>query len=190
MLLHANFLKSCFAKALTYIDYIATGSAQQQTRWMDVYRTVRLTDEQEDLLAGFSREMNILVLSSTNCGDCVEQGPMLARIAQACPEINLRFIDRDTIPELRDNLIINLGTRVPVAVFMAEDFAPCAIYGDRSLTRYRALAQRQLGITCPSGLFIPDAEELSQTCRDWLNEVERVQLMLRLSTRFRQKYQD
>jgi len=104
--------------------------------------------------------------------------------------IRQRFLDRDAIAELTDNLTINSGKRVPVALFMAEDFALCSVYGDRTLSRYRALAQRQLGPSCSTGLFIPDADELKSTLQDWLNECERVQLMLRLSTRLRQKYND
>jgi len=73
---------------------------------------------------------------------------------------------------------------------MAEDFALCSWYGDRSLTRYRRLAQRQLGPACSTGLFVPDEQELALTLTDWMNEFERIQLMLRLSTRLRQKHQD
>jgi hypothetical protein len=37
---------------------------------------------------------------------------------------------------------------------------------------------------------VPDAEETAATLQDWLDEFERVQLMLRLSTRLRQKHGD
>jgi len=36
----------------------------------------------------------------------------------------------------------------------------------------------------------PEKSELDDTLADWLIEVERVQLMLRLTPRLRQKYQD
>ena len=57
-------------------------------------------------------------------------------------------------------------------------------------TRYRRLAAAQLGPSCSTGLFAPDADELTQTLTDWLNQFERIQLMLRLSTRLRQKHND
>ena len=85
---------------------------------------------------------------------------------------------------------MNAGDRVPVALLMAEDFELCGVYGDRTLHRYRAMAVRQLGASCPTGIVGPDKEELVQTLQDWLNEFERVQLMLRLSPRLRQKYGD
>lgn len=75
-------------------------------------------------------------------------------------------------------------------IFLAEDDEFVSIYGDRTLSRYRALAARQLGPACPlPGAPIPD-DEIAATLQDWLNEFERVQLLLRLSGRLRQKYGD
>ncbi|MBN1766616.1 MAG: thioredoxin family protein [Sedimentisphaerales bacterium] len=185
-----DFLKDVFNQAKDWDGYLATGTDELQNRWQDVYNAAGLTQEQHALLQSFVRQMNVLVMSGIWCGDCVEQCPLLARIAQASPKINLRFIDREARPDLRDNLIINTGTRVPVVLFMAEDFAFCSWYGDRTLNRYRLMARKQLGAACSTGLFIPDKEELAVTLADWLGEFERIQLMLRLSTRLRQQYSD
>lgn len=62
--------------------------------------------------------------------------------------------------------------------------------GDRTVSRYRALARSRLGAMCPTGIFAPEQGEVDATLADWLNEIERVQLMLRLTPRLRQKYQD
>ena len=59
-----------------------------------------------------------------------------------------------------------------------------------SIARYRAIAQRQLGAACITGIVPPEQEEMSLTLQDWLDEIERVQLMLRLSPRLRQKHAD
>lgn len=82
------------------------------------------------------------------------------------------------------------GDRVPVVVVMSEDFDFCALLGDRSLSRYRAKAERELGAACATGLVVPAGEELAATLADWVDEIERVQLMLRLSPRYRKKYGD
>jgi hypothetical protein len=62
--------------------------------------------------------------------------------------------------------------------------------GDRTINRYRAIALRRLGPMCPTGIVAPEKEEIDATLGDWMNEVERVQLMLRLTPRLREKYQD
>ena len=73
---------------------------------------------------------------------------------------------------------------------MAEDFELCSIFGDRTLTRYRAMAERALGAACMvPGAPLPD-DDVAGTLADWVDEFERVQLMLRLSGRLRQKHGD
>jgi hypothetical protein len=102
----------------------------------------------------------------------------------------LRFIERPKEAQLDPQLRINAGSRVPVVIFLSEDNEWCATAGDRTIHRYRAVALRKLGPLCPTGIFAPEKEELEATLGDWLNEVERVQLMLRLTPRLREKYQD
>lgn len=180
-----------FALALSYSDYLATGTDEQRRRWGGVYDAVTLSDSQSALVGGFVRQMNVLVVSGIWCGDCVQQIPLVARIAEANPaKIGLRIVDRDLHRGLADQLHINRGDRVPVALFLAEDFAFCSLFGDRSLHRYRALAAKQLGAACPIGITPPETGELSATLGDWLNEFERVQLMLRLSARLRKIHSD
>jgi hypothetical protein len=73
---------------------------------------------------------------------------------------------------------------------MAEDFEFVSLLGDRTLSRYRAVAQRNLGPACPlPGAPLPD-EELAATLQDWIDETERVHLILRLSTRLREMHGD
>ena len=77
-----------------------------------------------------------------------------------------------------------------VVLFLAEDGELCEMAGDRTRHRYRAIARRQLGASCPLAIAPPDKDELSATLADWLDEFERVHLMLRVSPRLRQKHGD
>jgi thiol-disulfide isomerase/thioredoxin len=189
--MNTTFLAQKFASALTYDHYVQTGTPEQQRRWQQFLGAVHLTPAQTGLVSGFVREMRLLVVSGIWCGDCVQQCPLIHRIAEANPNrVLLRFLDRDEHKDLSTQLRINGGDRVPVVLFLAEDHELCGIFSDRTLSRYRAMATRQLGPSCPTGLVVPEQEELSATLQDWLDEVERVQLMLRLSARLRQKHGD
>jgi len=185
------FLKQKHEAGLSYDDYLATGTADQQDNWRRVGEQIKLSAAQSQLIQGFTRQMNVLAMSGIWCGDCAQQGPLLQKIAEANPQkINLRWLDRDEHADLQQHLRINGGNRVPVVVFCAEDDEMVGWYGDRTLNRYRALAAKQLGGACPlPGAAVPQ-DELAATLQDWLNEFERVQLILRLSTRLRQKYGD
>src|SRR5687768_4671758 len=90
-----------FPTALPYTRYIQTGTEEQQRRWRQVHDAVHLTDAQKLLIGGFVRDMKLLVFSGIWCGDCVEQCPLIARIAEENPsKIDLRFIERPKDGEL------------------------------------------------------------------------------------------
>ncbi|MCC7147234.1 MAG: thioredoxin family protein [Phycisphaeraceae bacterium] len=185
------YLGPKFSAGLSYADYLATGNPQQRDSWQKVYAQTRLTDAQTKLLSSFTRQLKVLALSGIWCGDCVQQGPLLARIAEANPQkILLRWFDRDQHADLQDQLSVNGGRRVPVVAFASEDDYLVSWYGDRTLARYRAIAARQLGPSCPLPGAPVDADELAATLADWVDEFERAHLLLRLSTRLRQKHQD
>jgi hypothetical protein len=187
----AAFLATQFEKALDYDSYLKTGTDEQQRRWQQAFDASRLTDAQAALLRGFVRGMRVLVVSGIWCGDCVQQCTLMQHIAAGNSEkIRLRFVDRDRHKELSSQLRINGGDRVPVVVFMAEDHELCGIYGERTLSRYRALARKQLGAACEIAIAPPNTDEAAATLQEWLDEFERIQLMLRISPRLRAKHGD
>jgi len=184
-------LSQKFAAALPYASYLATGTEEQQRRWTQVYNVATIPPPQSQLISAFTRDMKILIISGIWCGDCVQQCPLLQRIAESnATRLDLRLIDRDLHKDLSSQFQINAGDRVPVVLFLSEDFELCSTAGDRTLTRYRALAKKQLGASCPLAIAPPDPDETAATLQDWLNEFERIQLMLRLSPRLRQKHND
>ncbi|MAD19437.1 MAG: thiol reductase thioredoxin [Planctomycetaceae bacterium] len=187
--LPTDLLSTTHAAGLDFEAYVAT-DPKRAPDWRAIHERTTLTPSRRTLIEGFVRRLNVIVVSGTWCGDCVQQGPLLARIAEASDLIDLRWVDRDEQPELASRVRINGGDRVPVAVFMNEFFEPVSILGDRTLNRYRAIAARNLGPSCP----LPNApvadSELDDTLQDWLDEFERVQLLLRLSPRLRAHHGD
>ncbi len=180
-----------YQQGLPYGEFLERyGSEVHRERWRRVYEAVSLTPHQRALLEGFQRDMKLLVLAGTWCGDCVHQCPILQRFAEATSRIGLRFLDRDEHPDLRELVSINRGYRIPVVVFLSEDFVEVARYGERTLSLYRQMALDRLGPACPVGIQPPGEDLLRDVTQEWLNEVERVQLLLRLSPRLRALHGD
>jgi thiol-disulfide isomerase/thioredoxin len=186
----APFYKKHFDLALEFNKYVESGSASDKSRWLSAYQNIKLSNEQEKLLKSFKRKLNILVISGIWCGDCVRQCPILAKFAECNQLVDLRFIDNNEYPELRDRFRIQGGTRVPVALFLSEDFNEVARFGDKTLFAYRRKAERELGEACDSGLGVIDSDEMAGETKDWLEQLERVQLILRLSPALRNRYND
>lgn len=182
---------SKFAEGLPYAAFLEKyGTDAHRSRWRAVHDRIVLTDAQRRLLEGFVREMKVLVVAGTWCGDCVEQCPILFRFADATDRILLRFVDRDDHEDLASELSVCGGNRVPAVLFLSEDDQPCGRYGDRTLSKYRRMAADKLGAACPTGLVPPEEALTAAVVQDWLDEFERIQLLLRTSTRLRKKHGD
>jgi thiol-disulfide isomerase/thioredoxin len=84
-----------FAAALPSHRYLQTDTDEQPRRRMQVYDIAQLSATQQEILVHFHCEMKIPVYSGIWCEDCVEQCPLIQRIAEANKtKINLRFIER------------------------------------------------------------------------------------------------
>lgn len=187
--LRADDLERAWTNALVWDDYLASDPTRADA-WRNTARSISLDDSQRRLLSGFTRTIRVLMVSGIWCGDCVRQGPVAHAAAEASTCIDLRFIDRDHDASPIEALGINDGARVPVTVFMAEDFQSVSVIGDRTLQYYRHMAAQQIGAACPiPGAGLP-RDVQSGVVQDWLDEFERVHLLLRLSNRLRQRHGD
>ena len=81
---------------VTYEDFLAKyGSDTDRRRWSDFHAQVRLSEEQQAILASFVRDMEVIVLAGAWCGDCVNQCPHQARLRQSRQDVQtVRRSDR------------------------------------------------------------------------------------------------
>ncbi len=192
MLLNADLLRSKFEQGLGYGDFVALGEPEgHRPPWDQRHGQIELDTRQRSLVESFSRPMNVLCLTGTWCGDCALQGSAMARIAEASPAVDLRFLLRcEEHADLVTKAPINGGFRVPVTWFMAEDFEPVAVFGDRTLSRYRSIAGKQLPPDQTNVLAPPPADPVREVLREVLDLFERAELLLLLSPRLRQVHGD
>jgi hypothetical protein len=169
-----------FSAALPYDAFLAQfGTPADKAAWDRVRAAVVLTPDQKALLATFVRPMQVMVLAEAGCVDCVRQCPIFERLAEAAPVLTVRYLDRDSHPTVQEELRINGGNRLPVVVFYSEDGFEVARYGERPLSTYRRMLAADLGLAAPGG------DPLAAATQDWLDEFERVQCLLRLSSRLK-----
>ena len=180
-----------FETGLPYREFLAKyGTEEHRRRWDGLHAAVRLTDAQRQLLGGFTRHMPVMVLAGTWCGDCVSQCPIFDHFASTSACLDIRYFDRDACSELANELSICGAPRVPAVLFLSEDWFHCGQFGDRTLSKYRGMASTLAGAACPTGLVSPGRSLLDNVVQEWLNEFERIQLMLRTSARLRTLHGD
>ena len=184
-------MQTRFDNGLEYETFLRNhGSDSDRQRWQHVYDAVRLADSQLELLRSFSREMKVLCMAGAWCGDCVSQCPIFTHFEHASSQIKVRYLDRDVDQELARELNLCGSPRVPQVVFLSEDGMPVGRYGERTLTKYREMASQLTGAACATGIVNAEDPTFLGVIQDWLNEFERIQLILRLSPRLRQRHGD
>ncbi|MDY3559460.1 thioredoxin family protein [Gemmata sp. JC673] len=180
-----------FEAGLPLAQFLAKhGTDAHRARWQAATAQTALTGAQQELVRAFTRRTNVLVLAGAWCGDCSSQCPIFERVAEINPNVVVRYIDRDEHADAQAALQINGGNRVPVAVFFSEDGHEVARYGERTLARYRALVAQLTGEGCATGFVKGDDPVQKAVVQEWLDQLERVQCILRLSPRLRAKHGD
>lgn len=186
----SDFWKRHYEAAQDYGTWLSSSDPEMAQRWVDTEKRVPpLTPEQVERLQGYDREMKVLVYAGIWCGDCSRAGSMLKQIVETCGEkVSLRFIDREASQELKDELRLLGATRVPVLVFLSEDYWEVGRFGERVITVYRAKAAREIGRSYRAGILSPSA--LADEQAEWVDIFERMLIMLRLSPPLRRRHGD
>jgi hypothetical protein len=186
----SSFWRKHFEMAIDYKSYLSSSDQKHFARWrQSELRAPDLTDEQRHRLSDLNREMNVLMYCGAWCGDCSRQGAYLKSIADACGDtVRLRLIDRETSQDLQDELRIVGAPRVPVVVFLTEDFWELGRFGERTLSVYKSKAAREIGRGGDSGILSPRARE--RELAEWVDIFERFLLMARLSPPLRKRHND
>lgn len=179
-----------FDKALSYDQFLEQyGSASDKSKWAMTHEAITLTDTQTALLESFAREQKVLVLSGAWCGDCATQCPIFERFAEQTDKLQIRYLDRDDEPDFAESMLTCGGKRVPGVLFLSEDNMVCGRYGDKTLAKFRSLVANDAAGTCSVGFGEP-ADLQAAVTQEWLDQFERIQWMLRLSGRLRDKHGD
>lgn len=184
------FWRKHWAQASEYNEFIQEQDQSHAEKWRNIEQRIpELTPEQIERLQGYDRELNILIYGGIWCPDCQRQAPMIKKIKETIgPKANIRIIDKDTSQELKDELRILGATRVPMIVILSEDFWEVGRYGDRLLSVYRAKAAREIGRGPRAGVLSPKALEAEMS--EWVDILERAEIMLRLSPPLRRRHDD
>ncbi len=110
-----------FSTGLTWKDYMAQ-MGDTRARTEDNYHRSDLTDEEKKFFGGLSQVRYALMLAENWCGDVHRNSPLLAHIAEAIPNCDLRVFFRDQNADLRDTFLNNGYQSIPVVVFFDKDW--------------------------------------------------------------------
>jgi thiol-disulfide isomerase/thioredoxin len=188
--LKTDLWKKGWDNAKKYDDFLSQAPIEHKSRWKEsLERSPTLTADQKSRLEGYNRVLRILLVGGLWCMDCSRSGPYLKLISESCgPKVEFKMIDRDMLPELRDELRIMGAPRVPTVIFINEDWFEAGRFSDRTLSVYRSKMAREVGSGKDRGILTPQARETELA--EWVDIVERLLIMQRVAPSLRKKYND
>jgi len=120
-------------KSLAMVNYTALND-RRMNRWD---KTIKITDRAKAKIQNFSRKITWLVLSESWCGDAAHVLPVLSRVGDLNPNIDLRIVLRDENPELMNAFLTNGGRSIPKLIMLDETMNITGTYGPRPSTATR-----------------------------------------------------
>ncbi len=115
--------------ALTFDAFLAA-STKHKGLWEGLYRIARLPAWATESVPLDVRR-RLLVIAEDWCGDASSTVPVLARLADAAPGLELRIVLRDEHPELMDRYLTNGSRSIPIAIALDEEFNELGHWGPR-----------------------------------------------------------
>lgn len=124
-------LEAHYAQGIAFDAFLPTAEKNAQL-WQSVWDRARLPDDLVARAAALPGAWHLLVLSEDWCGDAVNIVPVLARLAEAVPTVDLRMLSRDAHLDIMDAHLTNGKSRsIPVVLLLDEDYVEQGWWGPR-----------------------------------------------------------
>jgi hypothetical protein len=119
-----------FASGLDYAAWLAAAESPEQRDKLEARREVLGLEAQViGLLGALPRPVHVVAIAEDWCGDVIRHVPVLQRMAEAAPNLRVRYISRGQWPEVFARFLTNGGEAIPKFVFLNEVFVECGNWG-------------------------------------------------------------
>lgn len=119
-----------FAAGSTYETWLALAESEEQRGRMETFRTaLELEPQTLGFLGTLPRTVHVVAIAEDWCGDVVRHVPVLQRMAEAAPKLQVRFISRAAHPDVFARFLTNGGEAIPKFIFLSEAWVECGNWG-------------------------------------------------------------
>jgi len=116
--------------AQTFEAFVASCKAEHCGLWRGLYNLARVPDwALAAVPSGSSRKF--LVIAEDWCGDASNTIPIIARLADMVPSLELRVIARDQNLELMDQYLTNGSRSIPIVIVLDDQLQEVGHWGPR-----------------------------------------------------------
>lgn len=142
--------------AFTFEAFVAACKAEHCGLWQGIYNLARVPGWALSAIpAGEKRRL--LVIAEDWCGDASNTVPIIAKLADQAPGLELRVIMRDQNPEVMDQYLTNGARSIPIVIALDESFNEIGHWGPRP-TELQAWVMANRG-TVPKAELYPQVRK-------------------------------
>jgi hypothetical protein len=131
--------KEFFQTGQRFEDFVKEGTPDEQKRSQRYYDKSAKDISPEEYKIELVFPVNIVIAATTWCWDSQTNVPILVRIAEHNPKINLTIFNKDRFPFIIDR--INNGEKVPQALIYSKDFYYLDRWVERTTYAYKLFAE-------------------------------------------------
>ena len=99
--------------------------------WAAMWRRACVAQKFVDRVAALGGTWHLLVLSADWCGDAVNTLPVIAKLAELVPNLDLRVLERDEHPDLMNAHLTGKSHSIPIVMVLDDAFTEYGCWGPR-----------------------------------------------------------
>jgi hypothetical protein len=123
-------LRERYLGAPEFDEMLATAEKNADL-WAAVWRRAKVSDELVRRVSALGGAWHLLVLSEDWCGDAVNTVPIVAKLAELSPNLDLRVLARDHNLDLMDAHLTGTARSIPAVIMLDEEFVERGWWGPR-----------------------------------------------------------
>ncbi len=136
--------KDRFKQGMTFQQYLDQMTTNKD-KFLEQLQAVRLTPADKAVFTGRKDRLNVLVITEDWCGDALANVPVLAKMVEGAPNVEMRVFLRDRNPDLMDQYLNKgLYKSIPVFVFFDDQMKELARFIERPPSVTEHLEQKLL----------------------------------------------
>jgi hypothetical protein len=123
--------KERFMQGMTFQQYLDQMGTNKE-KFLEFLREVKIRPEDREALKKAGRKLNVLVITEDWCGDALYNFPVLAKLVEGNPDVEMRVFLRDQNADLMGQYLNQgLYRSIPVFAFFDENMREVARFLER-----------------------------------------------------------
>lgn len=133
-----------FLQGMTFQQYLDQMGTNKE-KFVEFLGEIKIKPEDRAGLDRYGKKLNILVITEDWCGDALYNVPVLAKMVEGNPNVEMRVFLRDKNPDLM-NLYLNQGLyrSIPVFAFFDENMNEVARFIERPPAQTEEIEKKML----------------------------------------------